>query len=42
MEEQITEIQPSAGKSLAFAIGFTVAYVVVLFIVLAVFFTLPF
>jgi len=42
MEEQITLIQPSTGKSLAFAIGFTIAYAVILFIVLAIFFTVPF
>ncbi len=35
-------IYPSAGASFAFGIGFWLAYVAIVFIVLAVFFRIPF
>ncbi|HEY3251336.1 MAG TPA: hypothetical protein VGK25_09485 [Ignavibacteria bacterium] len=41
MEEQDI-LRPSTGASLAFAIGFLVVYAIILFAVLAIFFTIPF
>jgi hypothetical protein len=42
MEEKFEYETPSTGKSFSFAIGFIAAYVIILFIILAVFFTIPF
>jgi len=42
MENENEVKYPSAGKSAGFAIGFWIVYVLILFGVLTIFFTIPF